>query len=50
MLQVGNVGLSITEQYSHFALWVLMASPLLIGTDVSLLSNASLTILGNKGP
>ena len=49
MLQVGNVGLSVTEQYSHFALWSLMASPLLIGTDVSQLTNTSLAILGNKG-
>ena len=47
MLQVGDIGLSITEQYSHFALWALMASPLLMGTDVSMLSNTSLTILGN---
>ena len=47
MLQVGNIGLSVTEQYSHFALWSLMASPLLIGSDVSMLSNTSLTIMGN---
>lgn len=48
MLQVGNIGLSLTEQRSHFSLWCLMASPLLIGTDVSLLSNTSLAIMGNK--
>ena len=47
MLQVGDIGLSITEQRSHFALWSLMASPLLIGSDVSMLTNTSLTILGN---
>jgi|EP01047_Picozoa_sp_COSAG01_P024169 alpha-galactosidase len=47
MLQVGDIGLSITEQYSHYALWVLMASPLLVGSDVSMLTNTSLTILGN---
>jgi alpha-galactosidase len=47
MLQVGDIGLSITEQYSHYALWVIMASPLLMGTDVSMLTNTSLTILGN---
>eukprot|EP01043_Picozoa_sp_COSAG02_P109054 COSAG02_NODE_45113_length_360_cov_0.704981_1_plen_43_part_10 len=32
MLQVGDIGLSVTEQRSHFALWSLMASPLLIGS------------------
>ncbi len=47
MLQVGNIGLSTTEQKTHYALWVLMASPLLIGTDVSELTNDSLSILGN---
>lgn len=47
ILQVGNIGLSITEQYSHYALWVMMASPLLIGTDLSMLSEESLKILGN---
>ena len=47
MLQVGDIGLSITEQTSHFALWNLMASPLLVGSDVSMLTPASLKILGN---
>lgn len=47
MLQVGNIGLSVTEQRSHYALWAFMASPLLIGSDVSVLSNTSLSILGN---
>jgi len=47
MLQVGDIGLSITEQRSHYALWSLMASPLLIGSDVSMLTPTSLTILGN---
>ena len=47
MLQVGDIGLSVTEQRSHFALWSLMASPLLIGSDVSMLTNTSLSILGN---
>jgi alpha-galactosidase len=32
MLQVGNRGLTLTEQKSHFSLWALIASPLLIGT------------------
>lgn len=47
MLQVGNIGLSLIEQRTHFSLWAMMASPLLIGTDVSLLTNESLMILGN---
>ena len=40
--------MSVTEQRSHFSLWCLMASPMLMGTDVSMLSNTSLSIMGNK--
>lgn len=46
MLEVGNVGLSFDEQLSHFALWCVMAAPLLIGTDVHSASNNTLAILG----
>ena len=28
-LQVGNVGLTVTEQYSHMALWCVAGAPLL---------------------
>jgi hypothetical protein len=35
VLQVGNAGLSPTEAKAHFAAWALIASPLLIGTDIS---------------
>ena len=47
ILQVGDIGLSLDEQRSHFALWNIMASPLLIGSDVSMLTNTSLEILAN---
>tara|TARA_B110000305_G_scaffold239597_1_gene307855 strand:- start:1101 stop:1634 length:534 start_codon:yes stop_codon:yes gene_type:complete len=49
MLQVGNVGLTIVEQKTHFALWALMGGPLLISTELSLLSEESLAILTNEG-
>ena len=48
MLQVGTIGLSLDEQRSHFALWNLMAAPLLIGADVSMLPAYALEILGNS--
>lgn len=48
MLQVGNVGLSQSEQIAHFSLWALMAAPLLIATDLRTLDNASLAILLNR--
>jgi alpha-galactosidase len=34
MLEVGNKGLSLPEQRTHFALWAMAKSPLLIGSDV----------------
>ena len=49
MLQVGNIGLTVTEQKSHFALWALMGGPLLISTELAMLTDTSLQILTNKG-
>jgi len=34
MLEVGNGGLEPVEEETHFALWCLMAAPLLLGNDV----------------
>ena len=47
-LQVGNVGLTYEEQVTHFALWCLITGPLLISTDLSTISNASLAILQHE--
>jgi alpha-galactosidase len=35
MMEIGNGALTIQEQRSHFAAWVFMKSPILLGTDVS---------------
>jgi alpha-galactosidase len=50
MLQVGNVGLSHTEQISHFSLWCLLAAPLLISTDLRHISNETVAILTAPEP
>lgn len=34
IVEVGNGGLSLEEQRTHFNLWALSKSPLLIGTHV----------------
>ena len=47
MLEIGN-GLSQAESRSHFALWAIMKSPLIIGTDLSQIGTADLDILKNK--
>jgi alpha-galactosidase len=49
MLEVGNGGMSDVEYRSHFALWCLMAAPLLIGTDVRAMSAETRAILGHAG-
>lgn len=45
MLQVGNVGLTLVEQRSHFACWCMLGGPLLISTDLSKIDDAALGIL-----
>lgn len=46
--QLVGTGLSDLEYRTHFALWALAASPLLIGADVSKLSQYNLATLTNK--
>jgi alpha-galactosidase len=55
MLIVGEVGwghlhptrLTHTEQYTHMSLWCLLASPLLIGCDMTKLDDFTLSLLTN---
>jgi len=47
MLEVGNGGMTNDEYISHFSLWCLIKSPLLIGCDVTKMSTDTLTILTN---
>ncbi len=47
MMEVGRGTLSDTEQRSHFALWAMMAAPLIAGNDVRSMSAATQTILKN---
>jgi len=48
MLEVGNGGMTNDEYTSHFSLWCLIKSPLLIGCDVTKMSAETLAILTNK--
>ncbi|MBW6439162.1 ricin-type beta-trefoil lectin domain protein [Actinoplanes hulinensis] len=47
MMEVGRSGMTDTEQRSHFALWAVMASPLIAGNDLRSMSTATQTILKN---
>jgi len=48
MLEVGNGGMTTAEYRSHFALWSLMKAPLLVGCDVTNMSDDTKSILLNK--
>ncbi|KAJ8125133.1 hypothetical protein O1611_g8507 [Lasiodiplodia mahajangana] len=48
MLEVGNSGLTLAEQRTHFAFWAAMKSPLLIGTNLNTASDDAKSILLNK--
>ena len=47
MLQVGR-GMSYDEDKSHFSMWSMMASPLLLGNDMTKMSKETLEIIKNK--
>jgi alpha-galactosidase len=47
MLEVGNGGQDDNEYITHFSMWAMMSSPLLIGTNVLSLSPANLAIYSN---
>jgi len=47
MLEVGR-GLTTAEDQTHFGLWCIMSSPLLIGCDLGSLSTATRKLLGNE--
>lgn len=47
MMQIGN-GMNLTEERTHFAMWCMMSTPLMIGCDLTKLSKEQLCILKNK--
>jgi hypothetical protein len=44
----GGPGLTVAEARSHFTLWAILKSPLLLGADASLMSHDILAILKNQ--
>jgi alpha-galactosidase len=48
MMEIGNGALTTQEQRTHFAAWIFMKSPILLGTDLSLLTSAQIAIITNK--
>ncbi|SCL72132.1 glycoside hydrolase family 27 protein [Micromonospora chersina] len=48
MMEVGRGGMTDTEMRSHFAMWAVLAAPLIAGNDVRSQSAATLSILTNR--
>jgi alpha-galactosidase len=48
MMVVGRGGMNDTEMRTHFAMWAVMASPLIAGNDVRNMDSATSTILKNS--
>jgi alpha-galactosidase len=47
MLEIGDGGLTDTEETSHFAMWCMLAAPLFVGTDISALPVGMVSLLTN---
>ncbi|KAF9003997.1 glycoside hydrolase superfamily [Cyathus striatus] len=48
MMEIGNGDLTLEEERTHFASWAFLKSPILLGTDMSLLSDEQLAVIKNK--
>ena len=48
MLEVGNGGMTLTEYKTHFALWSISKAPLLIGCDITKMTDDIKEILTNQ--
>ncbi|KAF4499698.1 Alpha-N-acetylgalactosaminidase precursor [Fusarium agapanthi] len=48
LLEVGNSGMTFDEQATHFALWAMLKSALMISTDITALSAQTEAVLQNK--
>ena len=47
MLEVGN-GMSVNEDRAHFSMWCMMAAPLILGNDLSKMTDETRAIILNK--
>ena len=48
MLEVGNGPLTEAENRAHFSLWCMMAAPLILGNDLTTITQETLDIILNK--
>lgn len=48
MMQIGNKGLTYTDNKTHFAMWCMMSTPLMIGCDLTKIDKETLEIFKNR--
>ncbi|KAG0145905.1 hypothetical protein CROQUDRAFT_45160 [Cronartium quercuum f. sp. fusiforme G11] len=48
MLEVGNGGMSYHEYVTHFSMWAITKSPLILGNDLTNMSRETFSIISNK--
>lgn len=48
MMQIGNDGLTHAENKTHFAMWCMMSTPLIIGCDLTKIDSDTLEIFKNR--
>ena len=48
MMEVGNGTLSLSENRAHFDLWCISAAPLILGNDLSKMSDSIFSIVSNR--
>lgn len=49
MLYLGSPKINANQEKLHFGLWAITKSPLVLGLDLNKISNATLTVIRNKG-
>ncbi|KAF8510879.1 alpha-galactosidase [Hysterangium stoloniferum] len=47
MLEVGNGGMNYDEYVTHMSMWAILKSPLILGNDVTSMTNETLSIITN---
>ncbi|MFB9239475.1 glycoside hydrolase family 27 protein, partial [Plantactinospora siamensis] len=48
MMEIGRGGMTDAEMRTHFAMWAMMAAPLIAGNDIRSMDSATQTILKNR--
>ncbi|KAI0786009.1 alpha-galactosidase [Abortiporus biennis] len=48
MLEVGNGGMTFDEYVTHFSFWSILKSPLILGNDITNMTEETLSIITNK--